>query len=78
MTTLQEIIDEAKRHEFVFKNRDGKTLFKLSLLWTIVVAIAAPQLLPVVLILMLLSLLIVEYDGRSLLDLGTNDNGHKA
>jgi|GEM_PF-2976142 len=66
MSTLQELIDEGKRHTVTFKNRAGGTLLELSLLWTVIIAIAAPQLLPLLAILFLLDVIKIEYDDRAI------------
>ena len=66
MSKIQALIDEAKSHEVTFKNSAGKILVELSLLWVIIIAIAAPQALLLVAVLYLLDVLQVEYDGQAL------------
>ena len=66
MTTLSELIREGKQHSVALTNRKGETLIELSLLWAVIVTLAAPQLLLVVLIGGLLELIDVEYDGKAL------------
>ena len=66
MSGLSELIDEAKRHHVSLKNQKGKTLVKIPLLIAVILTIAAPQLLVVVLAGMVLGIIDVEYDGRSL------------
>jgi hypothetical protein len=66
MSTLSELIDEGRRRQVKVTNRAGKTLFTIPLLWAVVVAIAAPQLLLVTLLAVLLEMIDVEVDDRSL------------
>jgi len=66
MSTLSELIDEGRRRQVKVTNRAGKTLFTIPLLWAVVVAIAAPQLLLVTLFAVLLEMIDVEVDDRSL------------
>lgn len=67
MTTLSELIDQGKRHHITLKNKAGKQLLKLALLWTVVIVVAAPQAGVLVLVLALLDVIVVEYDGRRIL-----------
>lgn len=62
MTGLSEWLTYGKQHHVAVSNRQGKVLIRLSLLVTVILIIAAPQLLVVV----LLDLIDVAYDGRSL------------
>ncbi len=64
MSTLNETIVAGKNHHVSIKNNKGKNLFKISLLLAVILIIAAPQLLFVVLVAMLLEIIEVEYDGR--------------
>lgn len=64
MSDLNEAIETGKRHYVTIRNRQGKQLIKLSVLWTLLIVIAAPQLLLVVLFAVLLDLITVEYNGR--------------
>lgn len=64
MSNVNEAIETGQRHYVTIRNRQGKQLIKLSLLWTLLIVIAAPQLLLVVLFAVLLDLITVEYDGR--------------
>lgn len=66
MSEVSDLIDAGKRHYVTIKNKDGKILLKLSLLWTVLIIIAAPQLLLVTLIALALDLIAVEYDGQEL------------
>lgn len=66
MMTLSELIQEARRHEFTFRNSEGKVLFELQLLWAIIITLAAPQVFVLALILLLLHVIEIEYDGRPL------------
>ena len=66
MSNLSELIDEAKQHHVTLKNRKGKDLLRISLLWTLILVIAAPQLLVAVLIGVALEIIDVEYDGNQL------------
>jgi hypothetical protein len=66
MPKLETLIAEAKSHKVTFKNSEGKTWFELSLLWTLIIAAAQPQLLFLALVLYLIDVLEVEYDGSSL------------
>ena len=67
MSRLSQLTDEGKRHHLSLKNRDGKTLVKVPLLIAVIILIAAPQLLVIVLAGLLLEMIDVEYDGRSLI-----------
>jgi len=66
MSTMSELIQEGKLHRITLKNRNGKTLISISLLWAVILVIAAPQLLLVVLISLALDLVDIEYDGQEL------------
>ena len=66
MSTMSELIQEGKLHRISLKNRNGKTLISISLLWAVILVIAAPQLLLVVLISLALDLVDIEYDGQEL------------
>lgn len=66
MATLSELIDEGKQHRVTFYNKDGKQLVQLSLLWTVIIAFAAPQLALLVLLLALLEILDVKMDEKQL------------
>lgn len=66
MSKLSELIVEGKRHRVSLKNQKGKTLINISLLLTLILVIAAPQLLLAVLIGVALEIIDVEYDGREL------------
>jgi hypothetical protein len=48
------------------KNQKGKTLINISLLLTLILVVAAPQLLLAVLIGVALEIIDVEYDGQEL------------
>jgi len=64
MSTLSELFETGKRHHVSLKNKKGKTLFEISLLLAVILTIAAPQLLLVVLVALLLEIIEVEYDGQ--------------
>lgn len=66
MSTLSELIDTGKQHRVTFTNKDGKPLLDLSLLWTVIISLAAPQALLLVVVLALLELIYVELDGKRL------------
>lgn len=66
MSTISELIAEGKRHRVTFTNKDGKPLLELSLLWAVIIAVAAPQALLLVVVLALLDLIHVELDGKRL------------
>ena len=66
MSELSELIEEGKRHRVSLKNQKGKTLINISLLLALILVIAAPQLLLVVLIGVVLEIIDVEYDGQEL------------
>jgi len=66
MSTLSEIVEEGRRHRVSFKNHNGKPLINISLLLAMILAIAAPQLLLVVLVGVALELIDVEFDGQKL------------
>lgn len=64
MSTLSELITEARRHRVSLKNQKGKPLINISLLLAVILVLAAPQLLLAVLIGVLLEIIDVEYDGK--------------
>ena len=64
MSQLSELIEEGKRHRVSLKNKKGKTLIDMSLLLAVILVVAAPQILPAVLIGVLLEIIDVEYDGQ--------------
>ncbi len=64
MLSFSEILEAGKRHFVTLKNRKGKTLVRVPLLWALVIVIAAPQVLVAVLVAMVLEIIEVEYDGR--------------
>jgi hypothetical protein len=64
MSTLSELIDAGKQHRLTFTNKDGKPLLELSLLWAVIIAVAAPQALLLVIVLALLDLIRVKFDGK--------------
>jgi hypothetical protein len=66
MSTLSELIAEGKKRRVVLKNQKGKPLINISLLLAVILIVAAPQLLLCVLILVLLEIIDVEYDGKEL------------
>jgi hypothetical protein len=66
MSKLSELIEEGKRHRVSLKNQKGRPLFNISLLLAVILVIAAPQLLLVVLIGVVLETIDVEYDGQEL------------
>lgn len=66
MSTLGELIKEAKRHQVSLKNQKGKPLINISLLLALILVVAAPQLLLVVLAGVVLEIINVEYDGKEL------------
>lgn len=60
MTTLSELVHEGKRRRVTFVNKKGKPILELSLIWTVIIAVAAPQVALLVLILALLEVLDVS------------------
>jgi len=66
MATLSELIDEGKQRRVTFYNKNGKQLLELSLLWTVIIAFAAPQAALLVLVLALLEILDVKVDEKQL------------
>jgi hypothetical protein len=60
------LIAEGKKRRVVLKNQKGKPLINISLLLAVILIVAAPQLLLCVLILVLLEIIDVEYDGKEL------------
>ncbi len=66
MSKLSELIEEGKRHRVSLKNQKGKTLIDISLLLTLILIVAAPQLLLAVLIGVMLEIIDVEYDGQEI------------
>lgn len=66
MSRLGELIDESKKHQVTFANAQGKRLVEFSLLLTIILAIAMPQLSVLVLLLAVLEVIGIQLDGRPL------------
>ncbi|MCA9938041.1 MAG: DUF4342 domain-containing protein [Anaerolineales bacterium] len=67
MTTLSELVNEGKERRITFYNKkDGRKLLELSLLWTVIIALAAPQAALLVLLLVLLDVLDVRMDDRQI------------
>lgn len=66
MSRLSELIEEGKRNDVALLNQQGKSLIKLPLIWAVIIAVAAPQLVVVLIIAVLLEILDLEYDGRLL------------
>jgi hypothetical protein len=66
MSSFSELLEAGKRHFVTLKNRKGKTLVRVPLLWAVVIVIAAPQVLVAVLVAMVLEIIEVEYDGRQI------------
>ena len=66
MTTLNEFIEEGKRHRVSLKNAKGATLINISLLLALILIVAAPQLLLAVLVGVALEIIDVEFDGQEL------------
>ncbi len=66
MSRLSELIEEGKRHDVALLNQQGKSLIKLPLIWAVIIAVAAPQLVVVLIIAVLLEVFDLEYDGRLL------------
>ena len=66
MTTLHELIEEGKQRRVTYCNKDGRQLLELSLLWTVIIAFAAPQLALIVLFLALLDVLKIKIDEKDL------------
>ena len=64
MSSLSELIAAGKQHRVTFANKEGKSLLDLSLLWAVIIAVAAPQALLLVVVLDLLEVIYVEYDGK--------------
>lgn len=64
MSKLNEMIYMGLSHHVVFKNRQGKTLLRLPLIWAVAITVAAPQLLVAVLLAMAIELLEVTYDDQ--------------
>ncbi len=64
MSSFSEILEAGKRHFVTLKNRKGKALVRVPLLWAVVIVIAAPQVMVAVLVAMVLEIIEVEYDGR--------------
>ena len=62
MSTLSNLIDAGKQHQITFKNRSGGKIFDISLLWAVIISLAAPQVLPLVVLLYLLDVIQLEYD----------------
>lgn len=66
MSRFGELLEVGKRHYLALKDRKGKTLVRVPLLWAVVIVIAAPQVLVAVLVAMILEIIEVEYDGRQI------------
>jgi len=66
MSKLSELIDESKSHHVTIRGSSGKPWFELSLLWALLISVAAPQALLLVGVLYLLDTIKIEYDGRPL------------
>lgn len=66
MSKLSELIDEAKKHQVTFVNAQEKQLVEFSLLLTIILAIAMPQLSVLVLLLAVFEVIGIHLDGRPL------------
>ena len=64
MSTFSELIDAGKEHRVTFRGKEGKRLLELSVLWAVLIAVAAPQALLVVILLAWLELISVELDGK--------------
>lgn len=64
MSRLNEMIDMGLSHHLVFKNRQGRKLLRLPLIWAVVLTVAAPQLLLAVLFMMAVELIEVIYDDQ--------------
>ena len=64
MSELVELVEEGRRHRVSLKNQKGESLINISLLLTLILAIAAPQLLLAVLIGVAFEIIDVEYDGQ--------------
>lgn len=66
MSKLGEMTDEAKKHQVTFVDSQGKRLVEFSLLLTIILAIATPQLSVLVLFLAVFEVIGIQLDGRPL------------
>jgi hypothetical protein len=66
MSTLSELIEKGKAHRVTFAKSNGEKLFELALLWVVILALGAPQLAVLVLVLAVLSLIQIRMDGRPL------------
>ena len=66
MTKLSELIDESRQHYVTIKGSRGNTWLELSLLWAVLIALAAPQALLLAAVLYLVDVIVIEYDGRPL------------
>ena len=66
MPKLSELVEEGKRHRVSLKNQKGKTLIDISLLLTLILIVAAPQLLLVALVGVMLEIINVDYDGKEI------------
>jgi hypothetical protein len=64
MSTLSELVQEAKLHRVYLKNKKGKPLIDISLLLALILVIAAPHLVLAVLIGVAFEIIDVEYDGK--------------
>ena len=60
MSTIEELLSEAKRHRFIISNKHGKTLIDLKVIWGLVIAFGAPQVAVLVIVGALLGVLSVE------------------
>jgi hypothetical protein len=70
MSTLSELIEKGKQHQVTISNDKGKPIFDLSVLWAVIISVAAPQAFFLVVLLALLGVIQVAVDGRPL-TLGT-------
>lgn len=66
MSMLNELIAAGKRHRVALTSKKGKPLFELSLLWAVIIGVAAPQALLLTFVLVLLEVIHVEFDGQRL------------
>ena len=60
MSTIEELLSEAKSHRFIIRNKHGKTLIDLKVIWGLVIAFGAPQMAALVVVGALLGVLSVE------------------
>ena len=66
MGKLSEFVDETQRHQVTIKGSNGKIWFELSLFWALLISIAAPQALLLAVLLYLVDVIVIEYDGSPL------------